>query len=157
MTAHPHTGAPGANDVRATPAASPRLAALFDLLTTLHGLDPASTDALAGITEERLRQIDNGFTPAHDDQHHPRELSAATAVYAISAAPLPFAEILGSDVGDDEWRERLSILWPWEAESFKPGGPDEDLIRSGALAVAALARLFREPDEADHDAEVEVS
>lgn len=146
MTAHPHTGAPGANDVRATLAPSIRLAAAFDLLTTLHGLDPTSVDAIAAITEERLRQITKGFTPEHDDWHDQCDFSAAAAVYAISAAPEPFRDVLGVEDDIVEWRGHLSFLWPWELDTFKPDAPDRDLIRSGALTVAALARLFRNPE-----------
>lgn len=153
MTAHPSTGAPGANDVRATPAAGSRPSALLDLLTTLHRLDPASADAIAEIATERLLQITRGYTPERDDRLESCDFAAAAAVCAISAAPLHFAELLGSNETEDEWRDRLNVLWPWSATPFKPGGPDKDLIRAGALAVAGLARRFRSPDGVDQDGE----
>jgi len=102
------------------------------------------------ITEERQKQINNGYDANHDSQHDFRELINASRTY-IDAAVLTTKskEIGNSDEASVSWHKYnepfewkyLKLRWPWEEKSFKPTTPLEDLIKAGALIAAAIDRL----------------
>lgn len=83
--------------------------------------DAETGGALRDIANERWRQInEEGFTREHDDLHGAGELKWAAAAYQCDPK-----------------------FWPWEPETFKPGGDKRDLIKAAALIVAELERLAR--------------
>jgi len=104
-----------------------------------HATVAASRGPIADIAEERDRQIGvEGWTPAHDDQHHDGELSAAAGCYAFTAV-LRTGEIEHPEDGMNEWR-----FWPWDSAWWKPSRePRRNLVKAGALIVAELERLNR--------------
>lgn len=90
------------------------------------------SQAARSILAERQRQIEQeGYTAEHDDQHSYRELVRAAICYAR----------------EDMDATEHAALWPWEASAFKTKGTAPDLIKAGALIVAALDRYYREVDE----------
>lgn len=105
------------------------------------------------IAAERQRQIEQEvWTPEHDDGHTLGELAAAGACYALHTTRWKDASAL---VGGRLVRD---ILWPWDAEWWKPAEYPEppyhanvhrdkdvkDLVRAGALIAAEIDRLQRE-------------
>lgn len=91
------------------------------------------------IAAERLRQItQEGWTPAHDDQHENDELLQAAACYME-------ATTLYDSLG--------TTAWPWEAEHWKPGNPVDKircLSKAGALIAAKIDQLKRAEDYQSH-------
>lgn len=87
------------------------------------------------ITEERKRQVEvEGWTPEHDDQHTTEDLVSAAACYLNAM---------------DE-HEPVKRRWPWALEWWKPKDRVRNLVRSGALYLAANDRDRRhgiEPPE----------
>lgn len=82
----------------------------------------AATDVLA----ERARQISaEGWTPEHDAGHGAAQLAAAAGCYALFTDSYPNA-------GEPP------RPWPWEDEAWKPKDFRRDLVRSAALALAAI-------------------
>lgn len=73
------------------------------------------------IARERERHPSLGWTAEHD-AGHADELGAAARCYAISAVSLHSVP--------PRW-------WPWADDFWKPKGTKLDLIRSGALYLAA--------------------
>jgi hypothetical protein len=90
-------------------------------------------DALNLITKERFRQItQEGYTPAHDDEHTESQLAVLAAVYALSSA------------GPGYDNELTKVLYTLDSGwSFKPKDPISDLTRAGALVLAELERRLR--------------
>lgn len=85
------------------------------------------------ITAERRRQVKGlGYTPEHDAEHTAFDLLIAAAAYGASAS------------GN---RHLGLFLWPWERSGFKPRRTDRDLVRAGALALAAVERITAELDK----------
>lgn len=87
-------------------------------------------DGAALIAAERLRQRgQEGWTPAHDDDHTDHELERAAAWYALPAI----------------WRKKIRCLWPWEPRWWKPTPGDRvhELVKAGALIAAAIDRELR--------------
>ena len=102
-------------------------------VTRLMELDQASVFALADIANERLRQIEQeGWSPDHDDRHSPGTMSAAAGCYALYRKNSQEADC-----------EDCESMWPWDIEWWKPGSPNRNQIRAGALLVAELARHLR--------------
>lgn len=102
-------------------------------------IDIDENSALALIAKERDRQInEEGFDATHDDDHAPDGLPRAAAAYMISAASSShsggFRNLL-MDIAE--------TIWPWEAYLFKPSGGVKDLVRAGALVLAAIDRENR--------------
>lgn len=93
-----------------------------------------STDGIVKeIRSERYRQMqEEGWSPAHDQQHDAGELSDAAACYAL---------------GQPE--EIINQLWPWGWQWWKPTEKRRNLVKAGALIVAEIERLDREPKEDD--------
>lgn len=81
------------------------------------------TNGMALIRAERQRQIQvEGWTPEHDQEHGTDVLTRAANAY-----------YLGN-----------SAHWPWDSRWWKPKDPLSNLIRSGALYLAA-AEVRGEP------------
>lgn len=77
------------------------------------------------IKAERQRQIEKeGWTADHDSQHLPRELAEAANAYRLAPGP---------DVACPEG-------WPWEDHWWKPKDRLRNLVRAGALYLAASDR-----------------
>lgn len=96
------------------------------------------------IARERERQVsEEGWSPAHDDQHDGGELARAAACYAWSGAGgHEFRRLCSME---SRWFSQNSIgaVWPWSAEWWKPKDPLRDLERGGALTAAEIDRLWR--------------
>ena len=83
------------------------------------------------IGRERTRQqTQEGYTPAHDDEHTDGQLALLAAAYALSGSgDLSNAYLVAHQIRDD-------FL-------FKPKDPIRDLTRAGALILAELERRLR--------------
>ncbi len=85
------------------------------------------------IAAERQRQIEvEGWDATNDDQHENDELLHAAAVYMSATCTY------GSPLED--------VVWPWDAELFKPGEPVDKircLTKAGAILAAEIDRLQR--------------
>lgn len=81
------------------------------------------------IEYERRRQInEEGFTPDHDDEYGPEVLVAAATHYLVNTM--------------EGFRPALP-RWPWQEEWWKPHTPVRDLVRAGALMLAAAEAHHR--------------
>jgi hypothetical protein len=106
-----------------------------------HEAESADTGASL-IAAERRRQIDaEGYTPAHDrEHHHPAQFIEAAIAY------------MSPNDG--------AAIWPWEPTGFKPEvthhdldgvpgylrhGSVRDLVKAGALVAAAIDALRNPP------------
>ena len=88
------------------------------------------------ILDERRRQIlEEGWTTVHDDSHTVDEFADAAECYMLAG---------------DEF-EPLSASWPWEATSWKPKDRRRNIIRGGALWIAAMEYCFRRAEEASEE------
>lgn len=85
--------------------------------------------AIELITEERSRQISQGWLAEHDDTHDEGELARAAAEYAIRSTGLTMSY----------------TAWPW-GEFPKRDTPLNDLVKAGALIVAEIERRQRASD-----------
>jgi hypothetical protein len=105
----------------------------------------AAQDVLA----ERQRQItQEGWTPAHDDEHDQGELAMAAACYALPEEEREMHEHPEQD---------FPFGWPWPGHWWKPGERRRDLVKAGALILAEIERLDRanpEPPTCGHPVEV---
>lgn len=100
------------------------------------------TDAARDVLAERRRQVEQeGWTPAHDDEHDMGEMAHAAAWYSVD-------QMIRSALD-----ERGLSFWPWAQEWWKPTTPRRDLVKAGALILAELERLDRAAllNGADHD------
>lgn len=98
---------------------------------------------LAEIHEERRHQVSvENFDTSHDDDHHPGELAYAAACYAASAVSFMRGQIPLTLLRQDKLYQKI---WPWQPEYWKPKDARRDLIRAGALIVAEIERLDRNP------------
>ena len=94
-------------------------------------LNPAVRDVLV----ERQRQISvEGWTPEHDDAHSVGELARAAACYANP----DLVYVLQGTTG---------LGWPWDESWWKPADQHRNLVKAGALILAAIARLYRAADK----------
>lgn len=89
----------------------------------------AASDVLA----ERRRQVEaEGWTPEHDDAHDNGCLEMAASCYAYHVAD-----------PDPEGEDRAPFGWPWDVRWWKPSTPRRDLVKAGALILAAIERRDR--------------
>lgn len=101
--------------------------------------------AIEMIADERKRQIEEeGWTPEHDDSlNSDGELGNAAACYAMS-----------EDTRDTETFDNriLNCVWPWQRRWFKPTPDDRirELVKAGAMIVAAIEQLQRKESNEDH-------
>lgn len=104
-------------------------------------LDGRADAIAAELLAERRRQVaEEGYNPKHDERHPFTELALAGATYAAVACShgaVSAADRLALD-------HTMAILWPWFRDQLKPKDPRRDLVRAGALIVAAIERLDRE-------------
>lgn len=92
--------------------------------------------ALELIIQERERQqLEEGYSPAHDDQLVEGELALLAAAYALSSRGVNMCYEAQHGV-----RECVRE-YEWE---FKPKEGIEDLVRAGALILAELETVIRE-------------
>lgn len=109
-------------------------------------LEGRSNDVAQELLAERRRQIDvEGWTPKHDERHPTEDFALAVAAYALAAASPAHSAPGVVEAHARGW-------WPWSPETFSPKDMRRDLVRAGALAIAAIERLDREailsqPDE----------
>ncbi|MEG6507206.1 hypothetical protein [Nitratidesulfovibrio sp. 1201_IL3209] len=102
------------------------------------------------IAAERLRQVvEEGWTPAHDAEHHsPEALELAAACYAMppdargsKVVPHHYdvtrTDVVLPDVLPFEVVE-VPALWPFEGRWWKPSTRKRDLEKAGALCAAAM-------------------
>ena len=107
--------------------------------------------AVGMVAEERLRQVNRGYSRAHDDDHGSEELAAAAAFYLLPSW-------MNQDVCTANGGERLVIeslqnlvaTAAWNDISRDEDNPDDDLelriqnvVRGCALGLAELERLLR--------------
>jgi len=94
------------------------------------GMPLETVMATFDILKERRRQIEQeGWTPAHDDDHDSGQLADAAACYALNA----------SGYGE----KRFEHFWPFASRWWKPKEPRRDLVRAAALIIAEIERLDR--------------
>ena len=100
---------------------------IADLKAKLANLTPAAAD----VVEERRRQVEaEGWTPDHDDEHAPGEMSQAAACYA--------------KYGDwAAYRNTAPNDWPWHESWWKPSDSRRNLVKAAALILAEIERLDR--------------
>jgi hypothetical protein len=101
----------------------------------------ATTQAAIDVLAERQRQISaEGWTPEHDDEHDPGELSAAASAYALAAAD----KVHPQSQGDGGFETKAPAVWPWSDIWWKPGrDPRRMLVKAGALILAEIERQDR--------------
>lgn len=87
----------------------------------------ATTRVLADVAAERTRQIEDGWTPEHDDTHEGGELAQAAAALALPPKAFHYS--------------RLSF-WPWD-KWMSGGARRDELVKAAALIVAEIERLDR--------------
>jgi hypothetical protein len=93
----------------------------------------AVTKAEADVIAERRRQVEvEGWTPEHDDEHAPGELSLAGAAYAVATRWV------------SEDLIRPPTYWPWDRKWWKPGPARRMLVKAAALIIAEIERLDRQ-------------
>lgn len=86
-------------------------------------------DAMRDVFIERVRQqLEEGWTPAHDDAHTQMEMADAAAVYALNASG---------------WDKSAEKFWPWSLAWWKPSTPRRNLVKAGALILAEIERIDR--------------
>ncbi|WP_244139178.1 hypothetical protein [Burkholderia sp. BCC1630] len=103
--------------------------------TAVHaGTAPAALTAAArDVLAERRRQVEQeGWTPAHDDQHGDHQMSCAAGCYAMYTLAYPAGDPPPS--------------WPWSPDWWKPTTHRRNLVKAGALIQAAIERLDRAGD-----------
>lgn len=89
------------------------------------------TRAAVDVNAERARQA-TMFPAAQDDEYRREQLESAAAAYALAAADR-------KDIAEDEW--------PWDLRTFKPGDQRRNLVKAGALILAAIERIDRRDAE----------
>lgn len=98
------------------------------------------TNAARDMLTERRRQIEaEGFDSTHDDEHDNGSMAAAGSAYALAAADAlhPLSQ------GDGDFVHSPPLMWPWDAEWWKPGDPRRMLVKGSALMLAEIERLDR--------------
>lgn len=108
--------------------------------------------AIVDIAAERQRQVDaEGWSSEHDDEYSMGELERAAGWYALNSI-LRGPETLGVADYDCEANKLFApkhgcgaYQWPWSIEWWKPSeDPRRDLVKAGALILAAIERLDRQ-------------
>lgn len=87
------------------------------------------------IAAERVRQIiGEGWTPEHDLGHPSGHLALAGRTYLTVAAAQLISEAPAATIMP------VPPDWPFDADWWKPGTVDRNLIRAGALIAAEIDR-----------------
>lgn len=106
-----------------------------------------SSAGAADALFERQRQIEQeGWTPAHDDEHEGKELAQAAAAYLVGIDGLH-----EDRTADDCGTLSVPVLFPksWAPEWWKPGSAVEiadyrrRLVKGVALGIAEIDRVDR--------------
>lgn len=93
--------------------------------------------ALEMIAAERGRQVEQGYTEAHDDAHRDGSLAAAAECYLSVAA-------IQIRTGRAAPACFVPRDWPWERQDWKnPADPVDALVKAAALLAAEADRLLR--------------
>lgn len=94
----------------------------------LREMDPSLAVATELLAERRRQIYEEGYTPKHDDRFGPEAFAHAAAAYATAE------DVVGG-----------SVLWPdeFDGDAFKPKDLRRNLVRAGALILAAIERLDR--------------
>lgn len=102
------------------------------------GPSPVAGDGLDRIAAERRRQVEvEGWTPAHDDEHHACELAMAADAYVYWAV----GQVNGACW---LWGAASPASWPWADDWWKPShDPIRNMEKAGALIAAEIDRLLR--------------
>ena len=96
-------------------------------------LTPAARDVLA----ERARQVSvEGWTPERDDQYTDCQLAAAAASCAVCGKDPKALKLMGV------------TAWPWRDYWWKPETYRRNLEKAGALILAEIERIDRQPSRA---------
>lgn len=99
------------------------------------------TSGVAQIAAERYRSVDEeGWTPAHDDEHDKAELAWAARCYITWACWM-----VNPDDSDraSMWRG-CAVNFPWDPSWWKPtNDPVRSLVKAGNLIAAEIDRLQR--------------
>lgn len=120
--------------IRAKQAAKPKHSPLPEAKILPAALTAAASDVLA---ERKRQQLAGGYGDGHDDLHDDGAIAAGAAAYAFSAYLSTTYRAFPLDpLG----------FWPWEPALFKPRGARRDLVRAGALILAEIERLDRQPE-----------
>jgi hypothetical protein len=118
----------------------------FDLTAIL--TKAGCTQALIDVARERVRQVkEEGWTPAHDDEHTNGALAKAGASYALCAG-IGLSHAAGQEhhyefAAEYSKAECPEPPWPFDLECWKPKDPRRDLVRSAALILAEIERIDR--------------
>lgn len=122
-------------------------AALIESLSAQAAGVSVQTQAALDVLAERQRQVEKeGWTPEHDDSHHPHgHLSLAAACYACNAATWLKQLFLGAAPPMDRYStlSEPGMRWPWSSDWWKPKSPRRDLVKAGALILAEIERIDR--------------
>jgi hypothetical protein len=104
-----------------------------------------NVDIPAAFAAERRRQIDaEGYDRAHDSDHTRGELFLAALAYWQRCVGVTMPTRLAwAASGRSRCRVPVPVIWPWDAEFWKPKSKKRDLERAGALCLAELERLGR--------------
>ncbi len=95
-------------------------------------------EELAG---ERLRQINGeGYSLAHDDAYDRAELQRAAGWYALASASYRND---GGPLATEDLFEDRDFGWPWDMAYWKSQSERRDLVKAGALIIAAIGRIDR--------------
>lgn len=89
------------------------------------------TQAAIDVNAERARQAAM-FPAGQDDAYRCEQLESAAASYALAAAD-------HKDCAED--------TWPWDLRTFKPRDQRRNLVKAGALILAAIERIDRRDAE----------
>lgn len=100
-------------------------------LTALDINSQGARDVLA----ERRRQIEaEGYTAELDDRLSTAELAMAASCYCEGGQP-----------------GTCPRMWPWDEEGWKPTDLRRNLVKAGALILAALDRFDRNRSAIEHE------
>lgn len=101
--------------------------------------DPVAAVSAAArdVLAERRRQVESeGWTPEHDDEHAVGDLERAAVTYALYHLGVPgVAAVQGLEA---------NYLWPWSWSWLKPKDRRSNLVKAGALLLAAIEKGDRE-------------
>lgn len=115
---------------------------------TVRTSDPQAAASLGVACElwnERLRQISDENRTPHGDVGRSRELAAGASAYAYAASVPDHARgwveanaKADKLLGFSQVLEVLRFIWPWSMTWWKPKDRRRDLVRAGALIIAAI-------------------
>lgn len=99
------------------------------------------------LAAERTRQVEvEGWTAEHDDEHGGRILWEAAKCYEAGGRSTMHVE----RSLNGRATSASGTAWPWSAEAWKPKSTPENLIRAGALYLAAAECYRRTRDDRPH-------